>query len=208
MPPLQLVYRGEIMAITVDVVRTVVDGEMGELQVTFKNDTNAAVNGLRLSVSDNGPVSPNALGSIGYLPSKSDGGYVVAGSVAANAEIVRTFAMKPIDAEAGKTFAANVAAEWTGGGPQTLAIQIFVEARPEVYAAIGAGERLRQAVLAAYDNFKDAGRQVHKDTALPDTKGEPASYALQPATFQWALGLIEQGTKLFKDQKKATGNLP
>ena len=196
------------MALTIDMTRAVVDGEFGEIQVTFKNSTNAPVTGLRLTVVDNGPISPNALGSLAFLPSAPDGGYAVPGTIAVNTDVKRVFAIKPIDAEAGKTYGVKTAADWSGGGHEDTVTPVFVEARAEVYAAIGASERLRELLLGAYENFKDAGRQVHKDTTLPDTQGEPVSYSLQPSTFQWALGLIEQGTKLFKDQKKSTGNLP
>jgi hypothetical protein len=195
------------MSVILEITKAVVDGEFGELKLTFTNSSAGPVTGLKLSVKDNGPVSPNALGSLVYLPAEADGGYLIPGSVAQGAQVSRLFAIKPVDAEAGKTFAAVGSATWSGGSESANA-QVFVEARPEVYAAIGAGERMRQVLLGAYENFKAAGRAVHQETALPDTKGEPASYALQPTTFQWALGLIEQGTKAFKDQKKQTGNVP
>ena len=196
------------MAITIDVTQAVTDGQFGELTITFRNDTTAAVNGATLYVSHNGVITPDAQGSLAYIPAKTDGGYAVPGPIAAGASVSRVFAVKPVDAEAGKTYDALVEATPQGGATQSAHQQMFVEARPEIYAAIGAAERLRQTLLNSYEDFKQTGRQVHQETALPETGGEPANEALQPSSFQWALSAIEFGTRLFQSQRGKTKVTP
>jgi len=127
------------------------------------------------------------------------------GAVAAGDTVIRSFAIKPVDAEAGKTFQANAKVTWTGGN-ETATAEIFVEARPEVYAAIGAAETVRAQLLDFYNNAKQKGREVHEQTALPESKGDPTSRALQPTSFQWALQMVEMGTKLFRLSGPARGN--
>jgi len=185
------------MATSIQILRTVVDGAMGEITVTFENKTGAPCTAVKITVEDGGAVSPNAEGHLGYLPASTDGGYDV-GTVAVNETVVRSFAVKPVDAESGKTYQANAKVEFSGGGPETATAEIFVEARPEVYAAIGAAETLRAQFLELYNNAKQKGREIHEDTALPDTKGDPTSRALQPTSFQWALQMVELGTKVFR----------
>jgi hypothetical protein len=184
------------MAVSIEITRTVVDGAMGELTVTYQNSSAAAVNDVRITVEDGGAVSPNAEGHLVYLPGSTDGGYVIA-TVAAGDSVAKSFAVKSVDAEAGKTYQATARAA-LAAGDETASVEIFVEARPEVYAAIGAAETLRAQLLDLYNNAKQKGREIHEDTALPETKGDPASRALQPTSFQWALQMVEVGTKLFR----------
>jgi hypothetical protein len=66
-----------------------------------------------------------------------------------------------------------------------------------VYAAAGAVETLRAGLLDFYNKAKEKGREVHESTALPQTKGDPASRVLQPSSFQWAMQMVELGTKTF-----------
>ena len=184
------------MSTSIQIVRTVVDGAIGEITVTFENTGGTPRNDVQVSVEHGGAVSPNATGHLVYLPGATEGGYAV-GTVAPGTTVVRSFAVKPVDAEAGKTFKADAKVSWTGGD-ETASAEVFVEARPEVYAAIGAAETLRAQLLDFYDNAKLKGREVHEQTALPESKGDPASRALQATSFQWALQMVEMGTKMFR----------
>jgi hypothetical protein len=194
------------MTVSIEIVRTVVDGAMGEIAVTYHNTGGAAVADVRITVSDGGPVSANATGHLLYLPGTSDGGYLVA-SVAAGGSVSKSFAVKSVDAEAGKTFQANAQVSLVSGD-ETASAEIFVEARPEVYAAIGAAETLRAQLLDFYNNAKQKGREIHEDTALPESKGDPAARALQATSFQWALQMVEAGTKLFRVSGPPRGSGP
>jgi hypothetical protein len=190
------------MSLSYQILMPVVDGQVGVMEVVFENSGSAAINGLKLFVVHNGvPAGSEAMGSLAYLPSQPDGGYVV-DSLAAGASVRRSFAVLPKDAEAGKTYSAQITASYAGSDPVVITAEIYVEARPEVYAMIGAAERLRQVMLGAYDNFKDVGRQVSKGKAMPDTQGEYGHLALQPGTFHWALGMVQNGTRLFKMQRE------
>jgi hypothetical protein len=192
------------MATSIQVVRTVVDGAIGEITVTFENTGGTPRNDVQVTVEHGGAVSPNATGHLTYLPGATEGGYDV-GTVAAGATVVRSFAVKPVDAEAGKTFKADAKVQWTGGDDSASA-EIFVEARPEVYAAIGAAETLRAQLLDFYDNAKQKGREVHEQTALPESKGDPSARALQATSFQWALQMVEMGTKMFRTNGPPRGS--
>ncbi len=184
------------MSTTIQVVRTVVDGAIGELTVTHVNSSGVAETGVRITVDHGGAISSNAAGHLAYIPGSTDGGYEV-GVVAAGATVVRSFGVKPVDAEAGKTYQINASVS-SAGGAESATAELFVEARPEVYAALGLAETVRAQALDFYTNAKQKGREVHEGTALPETKGDPTSRSLQPTTFQWALQMVELGTKLFK----------
>lgn len=184
------------MSTTIQIVRTVVDGAIGELTVTYVNNAAAAQTDVNIRVDHGGAVSPNAAGHLAYMPSFTDGGYQI-GNVAAGDTIVRSFAIKSIDAEAGKTYQANATVTF-GGGNESANAEVFVEARPEVYAVLGLAETIRAQALEFYNNAKEKGREIHDGTALPETKGDPTSRALQPTSFQWALNMVELGTKMFR----------
>jgi hypothetical protein len=170
--------------------------------VKFTNTTGGPLPNVVFTVQDNGPITPDANGSLAYIPGQADGGYVVA-SIANNAKVERLFAIKPLDAEAGKRYSALATV-----GSETQTFEIFVEARPEVYAAIGAAERMRQTLLGLYDDFKQTGRTVHEETALPTTDGEAANEALQPSSFQWAMSAVEMVTRTSKSQRGKSKIIP
>ena len=184
------------MIIDAVVTRAVVDGQYGEITVTVVPDAKleAVSVSATAQATDGGTVAPLAL-----IP---DSGYAVA-TADQGVALARLFAVKPVAAEAGKTYAVQVQLAWKGG---TLgkSVQVPVEARPEVYAAIGAVEHLRRTLLGAYESFKQVGKTVHQNTTLPDSGGEPARQALHPETFQWALSMVEMGTKLFRESVPPT----
>lgn len=184
------------MTTSIQIVRTVVDGAIGELTVTYQNTGGAPANDVVVRVQHGGAVSPNAAGHLAYIPGPTEGGYAL-GTVAPGASVTRSFAIKPIDAEAGKTYQAD-AQVTSSGAPENASADVFVEARPEVYAAIGVAETVRAQVLDFYNNAKQKGRDAHESTALPETRGDPTARALQPSSFQWALQMIELGTKMFR----------
>jgi hypothetical protein len=187
------------MTITLNVTRTVVDSQFGEVAVQFVNSTERDLDGVSLFLTDGGPASESAQGHLAYIPAEEQGGYQFA-TVAAGQTIERTFAVKPIDAEAGKQYRCVATAAW--GEQQEIASTIVdVEARPEVYASIGAAEFIREQLLNLYQTAKERGKAAHQDTALPDTKGEPATAALDTETYRWALRMVELGTKMFIDQR-------
>lgn len=184
------------MATTIQIVRTVVDGAIGELTITYENQSGAVANDVVIKAAHGGAITPNSAGHLGYLPGATEGGYAV-GNVAAGATVVRSFAIKPVDAEAGKTYQVDATVTFVGGNENASA-NVFVEARPEVYAAIGIADTVRAQVLELYNNAKQKGRDAHEGTSLPETRGDPTARALQPTSFQWALQMIELGTKMFR----------
>lgn len=194
------------MATDIEITRTVVDGAMGQLTVTFLNTGSSNLSGVRIVVASSGPISDNASGHLAFLPSTADGGYEV-GNVASGASVSRSFAISPVDAEAGKTFGAQATVSWTAGS-ETADAEIFVEARPEVYAAIGAAETARTMLLSWYEDAKEKGREIHQDTALPESKGDPTQRVLQPSSFAWAMQMVELGVKMFKEGGPPRGSGP
>jgi hypothetical protein len=182
------------MILEAHVTKAVVDGQYGEVSVTCVTDD--ALENLQITVSTK-PTDPNAPATpaLGFLPDND--GYVLP-AVAKATTVTRAFAIKPVAAEAGKTYVGEVQVTWKGGTPVAKTFSVPVEARPEVYAALGAVEHLRRTFLGAYESLKQVGKTVHQGTTLPDSGGEPVAQALRPETFQWALSMVEMGTQIFR----------
>ena len=184
------------MIIQAHVTKAVVDGQYGEVAVTFVPDDK--LEGVQVSAAskatDAGTGTAPALRFIpdneGYSLPAADKGVTV----------TRVFAIKPVGAEVGKTYVAEIRVSAKGTTTAATSFEVPVEARPEVYAALGAVEHLRRTLLGAYESFKQVGKTVHQGTVLPDTGGEPATQALHPETFQWALSVVEMGTRLFREK--------
>ncbi|MFN8545975.1 MAG: hypothetical protein U0807_17465 [Candidatus Binatia bacterium] len=188
------------MLIEAHVTKAVVDGEYGEITVTLRPTADVGpvaltVREAAIATTDGADAPPG----LAFLP--SDEGYVVAG-IKADESCSRAFAVKPIGAEAGKTYTVEASATSGDTRLASTRLAIFVEARPEVYAALGAVEHLRRTLLGAYEALKQVGRDVHREhgTVLPNTRVEAPQKTLEPESLQWALDMVEQGTRYFRDR--------
>jgi hypothetical protein len=177
------------------VTKPVVDGQYGEVTVTLVPDDD--LDDVKLALAAK-PVDPttSAVPPLGFLPDMD--GYLVA-KATKGAPLTRVFAVKPIGAEAGKTYVADITLTVKGAQTATKSVTVPVEARPEVYAMLGAAEHLRRIALGAYESFKQVGKSVHQGTALPETGGDPLTQPLKPESFQWALSMVERGVQLMRE---------
>src|SRR5438045_2942011 len=145
------------MIIDAVVTKAVVDGQYGELTVTVVPDDK--LEGVNLSAVAQSTTDTGG-GTVAPLALVPDSGYAVAAADKGVA-LSRMFAIKPVAAEAGKTYTVQAQVTWKGGTLSKV-VQVPVEARPEVYAAIGAVEHLRRTLLGAYESFKQVGKTVHQ----------------------------------------------
>ncbi len=183
--------------VKVVIMKPVADGQAGEVVVSFTASSPAR--NVRLTVE---PVLATGTPRLLFVPDAVHGGYLLP-EVAAGTPIDRLFSVKPVDAEAGTDHQCVAYARFCDGSEEaSTAFTIHVEARPEVYAALGAVEHLRRVLIGAYDSLKQLGKEVHRNsgTVLPTAPRDAVRETLHPDTVQWALDMIEQGTRQFTER--------
>lgn len=185
----------------------VVDTRVAEVQVAFENTLSQSVYEATLGIRPARQASAFAV-----TPSLEEGGYVL-GEVEPGQQLTRTFCVRPVEAEVGRKYTMHVVLQYRIRREQTRGqecvlsevmeppheFHIDVEARPEVYAVIGALETLRGSLEKTYESFVDTGRSTHKDlkTALP--RGEKVDIprvALSKGSFKFLLEAVEVGSRL------------
>lgn len=176
--------------------KAVSDGESGEVAVSFTPDRSAT--NVRLSVS----AGLAGTQRLAFVPDAHDGGYLL-DTVVAGARVDRVFTVKPIDAEVGSDHRCVAYARFSDDTEERSAeFVVHIDARPEIYAALGAVEHLRRVLVGAYDSLKQLGKEVHRGsgTVLPSTPKDAVHETLHPDSVKWALDMIEQGTRQFSDR--------
>jgi len=91
----------------------------------------------------------------------------------------------------------------------TGTFDVEIEARPEVYVAIGALELARRWVEKGYDGLKELGRDTHRalQTTLPGGAPiEPARVALSEDSFRGLFEVIGMGVRVFEAAKRSFGS--
>ncbi len=174
-------------------MKSVADAQSGEVVVSFT--PTAAAKNVRLTVELVQATDPPKLG---FVPDAAHGGYLLA-DVPAGKTIDRVFTARPIDADVGSEFQCIAYARGEGVNEASPTFTVHIEARPEVYAALGAVEQVRRVLIGAYDSLKQLGKEVHRTsgTVLPASPRDAVREVLHPDSVQWALDIIEQGTREF-----------
>jgi hypothetical protein len=182
--------------LTADLVEPIVESRVGEIVVTVKNPQATDQPGGKLTLRD---LSAATAPAFAITPASVDGGYDV-GVIPAGGT-TRTFCVRPVHAEVGRTYYLELALTPPQGTPSVLPLQVKVDARPEVYAMLGAIDGLRSRLLSGYDNLVAAGRDVHEQhgTVLPGGRPiEPARVALHHSSFNFAMQAIELGLRVLR----------
>jgi hypothetical protein len=176
--------------------KAVTDGQSGEVAVSFRPERDAS--GVRLTVT---MAVEGAAERLAFIPTADHGGYLLE-RVAAGTRVDRVFTVKPIDAEVGSIHRCRAHARFAAGEEHSAEFAVHVEARPEVYAALGAVEHARRVLVGAYDSLKQLGKEVHRGagTVLPSAPRDAVHETLHPDTVQWALDMIESGTRQFSER--------
>ncbi len=174
-------------------MKPVADGQSGEVVVSFT--ASAGAKNVRLTVE---LVHATDAPKLTFVPDAAYGGYLLP-DVAAGRTVERVFTARPIDAEVGTDYHCVANAVGVGVNESSASFTIQIEARPEVYAALGAVEHVRRVLIGAYDSLKQLGKEVHRTsgTVLPASPRDAVREALSPDSVQWALDKIEQGTREF-----------
>ena len=177
-------------------MKPVADAQAGEVLVSFT--PSGAAKNVRITVE-----TTQASGTLqlAFIPDATHGGYLVA-DVSAGTTVDRVFTAKPVDAEVGTDLPCVAYARGDGVNETSPAFTIHIEARPEVYAALGAVEHVRRLLIGAYDSLKQLGKEVHRTsgTVLPASPRDAVREALDPDSVRWALDMIERGTRQFTDR--------
>jgi hypothetical protein len=169
-----------------------------------------ALGGGRLSLRDRGTAKAPLFA---ITPSQDDGGYDLARIPATG--IQRRFCIRPVHAEVGHTYKIEVVlqsypeeepARRRRPEPAAMAAPVMlserrieVQARPEVYAAIGAVETLRDGLLKRYGEWVNKGRKANKDfqTMLPRTPSPDAVHvALGERSFEFLMQALDLGLRV------------
>jgi hypothetical protein len=193
-------------------VRPIVDGGTGEIAVEVLNDSDRALPGGRLSLRDRGSAKAPLFA---ITPAQDDGGYELARIPVGG--IRRMFCVRPVQAEVGHRYDIDIVferhadakaverertrADKTAAPDRTLVARSFVnvEARPEVYAAIGAVETLRDELLKRYKDLVHKGRETNKrfETMLPRSPSPDAVHvALGRQSFDFLMQALDLGLRV------------
>jgi len=203
-PPVSVL--GKNHAFRVDLVEPLVDARVGEIVVTLKNKGERNLPGGRLTLRDlGGPQNP----AFAVTPSSRDGGYQV--DAVPLGGTPRAFCLRPLQAEVGRKYPVEVAFTPCDGKALTLVVAVAVEARPEVYAAIGAIDVVRRNLLAGYEHLVAAGKQAHQaqGTILPGGRPiEAAPVALGPGSFQFVMEALELGLRVLRVPAQRAARTP
>ncbi|MFQ5668748.1 MAG: hypothetical protein ACE5I7_20295 [Candidatus Binatia bacterium] len=190
-------------------VHPVIDVRIGELSVKVKNPTQQPMRDVTVALRN---ATSSGTPAFTVTPSFEDGGYKIDTILAEKCE-TRMFCLRPIQAEVGRNHGMQAVLKFRQGdeGPakseeseaelreHQARFEVPVEARPEIYAAIGALESLRAGLSLGYEGLVKRGREKHGAlrTVLPGAASvEPARVALSEGSFKFLLEAIELGTRI------------
>jgi hypothetical protein len=193
-------------------IREIIDGDAGEFAVKVLNRSERALPGGRLSLRDRGAAKAPLFA---ITPSQEDGGYDLARIPVGG--IRRTFCIRPVHAEVGHHYDIEVVLQARGDakpaprerdrgepageseGEQSARFRVEVLARPEVYAAIGAVETLRDTLLDRYKEWIAKGRATNRnfETMLPRSPSPDAvQVALGRQSFDFLMQALDLGLRI------------
>ena len=208
-----------------EVVYPVVDSRIGELTIQVTNPTEVPMQRVSVRVRE---AATTGAPFFSVTPSADYGGYAIP-TIEPGKSVPLAFCVRPVQAEIGREYRFQVVAVFSledaksrdrraraagrGEGQgragyeegnvkmlqQEAQFKLPVEARPEVYAAIGALESLRARLLSGYDSLVAKGRDTHDalGTVLPGGSAvEPAHVALDPGSFRFLFEALELGVRV------------
>jgi hypothetical protein len=202
----------------VTVVQPLIEARTGELRVeVMTNALERSVSGVMLRLQEvTGTTYPGAR-RFAIVPPFEDGGYAIR-EIRPGARLERTFSVRPVEAEVGSVTQFEVSLgfcrevrpepyrerESYGSAQEpvyediTGSFSLRLEARPEVYAALGAIERVRDGLLRAYEDLQETGRRTQEKhgSTWPATPPLEAQVALSQDSFQRLFEAIEVGVRI------------
>jgi hypothetical protein len=228
-----LVINHARLAASATMAQPVVAGRSGEVVIEIENRADEALHDVRLGLRETGISSDGAGRHLATIPPFDDG-YCL---TKLNGRVKRrfTFAVRPLHAESGikvpmelhveaypeptLEYAMRKVRDWRTPSAAKLepeqrqlqlqgGFEIDIEARPEIYAAIGALELARRWVEKGYDGLKELGRETHQNlqTTLPGgTPIEPARVALSEDSFRGLFELVGAGVRVFEAARRNLG---
>lgn len=192
-----------MITLEIDSVTPVVQGREGEIHVTATNEGRMRVHRLDIAVAASSP-------GLSITPSVEHGGYVITTGLEPGEKICRPFLVRAVTADAGRSIRLTANAKFVdektgiaGEDAVPRSTDIKIEARPEVYAALGAADAIRDGLKELYEKAKERGREnegKYKSHLAGGTPSEPLQVALGEEAFRWALSMVELGTRLYRVQ--------
>lgn len=183
-------------------VQPLIEGRIGELRVIARNTTSSPLRSvvLRLEeVVDGSCATPKRTV---IVPSFEDGGYPIH-EMAPGTQAARSFCLRPVqaagDVELEVSLESSAESEESEGAVvrQRAHFSARVELRPEIYAALGAVERLAEWLLALYEELQRAGRATHEGDAMAGRGSvEAARIALGPDSFNRVFDAIDASVRV------------
>lgn len=189
--------------IDVTLVQPLVQGRTGEIRVTLTNRGGRSLPAGVLRVQEAGGRDP---ARFAVVPPYEDGGYRL-DEVPAEGTVARSFCLRPVDAEVGADTDFEVSFESPDGPVLRELFVARIEARSEVYAAIGAVAWLRERLLAAYDELEETGRRAHESmggTWPANDAADPARVVLGEESFRRVFELVQLGARIIDGVAKKT----
>jgi hypothetical protein len=193
----------------VSLVQPVVEARTGEVRVQVTNPTSEELRDVTLRFEEiTGEVREARRFAI--IPSVDDGGYVIP-VIEPGGTASRTFCLRPVQASVGSVteFEASLEPRVSDDGKRIAAARlpelksaafvVRVEARPEMYAAVGAAEWLRDSVLRAYDELQQKGRTTYQERGFTRPGMKPVDaprVVLSEKTFETIFQAIEVGVRI------------
>ncbi len=203
----------------VSLVQPVIEARTGEVRVQVTNPTDAELRDVMLRFEEITGEMREAR-RFAIIPSSDDGGYAIPVIEPGGTES-RTFCLRPVQAPVGSVteFQASLEprvddhGERSAAGKlpdlESAAFSVRVEARPEMYAAVGAAEWLRDALLRAYDELQEKGRTTYQERGFTRPGMQPADaprVILSEKTFETIFQAIEVGVRIADGIARRSGS--
>jgi hypothetical protein len=218
------------LAATTTQTQPVVAGRSGEIVVEIENRGEAPLYDVAVRLREATRSESGGGQRLSTIPPFDDGYHV--DRIAGRARRQWTFAVRPLVNEAGLVVPMDLQVEsldevsWErrlfrmargeSHGMEHLqpervtgTFTVEIEARPEVYVAIGALELARRWVEKGYEGLKELGRDTHRalQTTLPgEAPIEPARVALSEDSFRGLFEVIGMGVRVFEAAKRNFGS--
>ena len=186
-----------------------VEGRTGEALITIRNENQERELSVRhVVVREVTGGSSRESRRFAVIPAEEDGGYRGI-TVPAQGSKALSFCLRPLEAaEVGTSTAFDVEVV-IGDTKLHESLTVQVEARPEVYAALGAVEWLREKMLTTYREMQQKGRETQRDRRMTWPSAEPADpvgVALGEESFRKVFEAIQLGARILDGIGRKSGS--
>lgn len=190
----QILLQSELIDVTL--VEPLIDSRGGEMEVTLTNPRRKRWQDVVVRLKEVG--ASDGVRRFSILPSYADGGYRI-DEIPPLGSLARRFSLRPLHADVGSVTEIEVSLEFRDAQELKAVFSVRVEARPEVYAALGAAEWLRERLLAGYEELEQTGRRTHRKLggSWPSPESlEPARLALGEESFRKLFEVLQLGARV------------